>query len=713
MLQTVDGHPVVDTEDYDSVAARFERGEEALFVVERGGRALSLEVRPGRDAEWGQRALVGLLVAMCLVVVWLLTRRWSDLRARLLGWLLLLAAAELALPWDTVGFVGLAVFAEVVYRFLAAGQIAVAIHLAGMLPSRAAWLRARPWIVPALYASALALATTSGAVFLWEVVADRGRFPWPSLHPDRLLFDIGLPLGAVVAVSILARTAWRFGEHRGRVQAGLILLGLLPWTLQILWSTAMEVSAAVPVVDTTPLFLVGVLIFAFSVIVAVYRYGLFDIELVVRRGLALTVASALLMVLAYAGLALLGLAASRRVALGAPAVWATVVVAFGSGLLFEPLRRGVERWLDRGIFHERHALRRRLIDLTRALPTLGTLPRMSRHLTSKVRETFDARTTALFLTDPASGLLTTLISKPGVQQKTSELPLFLSPEDPAIERLRRDERPRTVAELGPMGAAMADRLRSLHTELLVPLVHHQQLVGILALGPRLRDRYGAEEKELLLLLARHAATVFENVRLFQSATYEPLTGLLRREAVLESLAREAERAQRYRRPLTVAMADIDHFKDVNDAHGHLAGDRVLQRVAAELITGLRATDTVGRYGGEEFLIVWPETRIEDAAKVAEDIRHRVSTLRTRLDDGAVVRVRISIGLHSNATLSPDDPEPATRLVEGADRALFHAKEAGRDRVETAGIDPETIATVRAARAARRRVDRDHRRRTST
>ena len=116
------------------------------------------------------------------------------------------------------------------------------------------------------------------------------------------------------------------------------------------------------------------------------------------------------------------------------------------------------------------------------------------------------------------------------------------------------------------------------------------------------------------LLATQAATVFENARLFESATYEGLTGLYRREAILEILDREWSRSVRYDRPLAVALADLDRFKWVNDRSGHLVGDLVLQRVAAELKGQLRETDFIGRFGGEEFLLVLPEIRSRRAPR---------------------------------------------------------------------------------------------------
>jgi diguanylate cyclase (GGDEF)-like protein len=205
---------------------------------------------------------------------------------------------------------------------------------------------------------------------------------------------------------------------------------------------------------------------------------------------------------------------------------------------------------------------------------------------------------------------------------------------------------------------------------------------VVLLGERERsERYPAEELELLSLLSHLVATTFENARLFESATYEGLTGLFRRETIIEHLHSEVARAQRYGRPLTVGMADLDHFKQVNDRFGHLVGDAVLQRVARTIAAALRGTDSVGRYGGEEFLLVLPETSLDEGLRVAEKVRELVQELSTTADDGREVRVTISIGLASLDNLDPALGIDATDLIAVADSNLYAAKSAGRNRIE--------------------------------
>jgi len=165
------------------------------------------------------------------------------------------------------------------------------------------------------------------------------------------------------------------------------------------------------------------------------------------------------------------------------------------------------------------------------------------------------------------------------------------------------------------------------------------------------------------------------LRLYRQATRDPLTGLFNRRLLMERLAVEMERAARYQRQLTVLLFDLDKFKRVNDTLGHLAGDAVLRHFARVVEAALRTSDMVGRYGGEEFLAVLPETGPERGCEVAERIRSGCHTSPATTADGTEVAFTTSIGV---ATLQPgEDPEA---LLTRVDASLYQAKETGRDRI---------------------------------
>ena len=230
-------------------------------------------------------------------------------------------------------------------------------------------------------------------------------------------------------------------------------------------------------------------------------------------------------------------------------------------------------------------------------------------------------------------------------------------------------------------SALATRLRISGVAVVQPIAARDELVGLVLVGEKNGGlAFPADEVELLELFSSHLATVLDNVSLFETATIDGLTGLLRREALLARLDTELARTTRYQRPLSVAMIDLDHFKEINDRHGHPMGDVILRKVARAIAESVRTTDALGRYGGEEFLLVLPETPLETALRVSKGLREKIESLRVETENGVAVRVTISIGLAS-AECAPTGEAPSLEdLVGAADRSLYAAKNAGRNRV---------------------------------
>lgn len=158
-------------------------------------------------------------------------------------------------------------------------------------------------------------------------------------------------------------------------------------------------------------------------------------------------------------------------------------------------------------------------------------------------------------------------------------------------------------------------------------------------------------------------------------TLDPLTGVSNRATVLHQMEAHVELARRHHRALSVILADLDHFKRVNDTHGHRAGDQVLEAFGALLMRRLRGSDPVGRLGGEEFLVVLPETTAAPALTAAEDLRHAFAEQRLDLGDESPLRVTCSFGV---AELKPGDVDSGALLAR-ADAALYAAKAGGRNR----------------------------------
>jgi len=160
-----------------------------------------------------------------------------------------------------------------------------------------------------------------------------------------------------------------------------------------------------------------------------------------------------------------------------------------------------------------------------------------------------------------------------------------------------------------------------------------------------------------------------------AATFDKLTGVNNRQALLGALVSEVERASRYGRPLSVAFVDIDHFKTVNDNYGHATGDVVLRGVAQAIKDNLRASDQVGRYGGEEFMLLLTETDVEEGAILTEKLRNIVARQRFPIGGGVDISVTISIGIAGGG----GGQLRTENLVRDADAAMYSAKSLGRNQ----------------------------------
>lgn len=214
----------------------------------------------------------------------------------------------------------------------------------------------------------------------------------------------------------------------------------------------------------------------------------------------------------------------------------------------------------------------------------------------------------------------------------------------------------------------------------LPLTSHAHHLGVIYVYRDDRDTFESSEIELLSTFARLAAETIESARLHErlagEARTDVLTGLYNRREFEQRLAEEHARAKRYNKPYVFMMLDIDYFKQVNDAHGHAAGDTVLKTLAEILRKQLRDADIPARYGGEEFAAIFPEIDDTAAKQVAERVRRAVAATPFRLPDGREINMTVSIGVSSY----PKDADTPREVVDCADRALYAAKEAGRNRV---------------------------------
>jgi two-component system, cell cycle response regulator len=220
-------------------------------------------------------------------------------------------------------------------------------------------------------------------------------------------------------------------------------------------------------------------------------------------------------------------------------------------------------------------------------------------------------------------------------------------------------------------------MKMLNPSLIVPLMSKGVLNGIIILGERINIKsFNESEKEYLMDIASLAGIAIHNASLYEMATTDMMTRLKIHHYFQTLLIEEIDRAHRLSRPLSLIMADLDHFKILNDTHGHQAGDMVLINVAKIIKESIRQMDVASRYGGEEFAIILPGTEIHEALIVAERIRQNIEK-SIIVYDNRNLQATISIGV---TQYEPDVDTFKNILIERADKALYISKRNGRNLV---------------------------------
>lgn len=216
------------------------------------------------------------------------------------------------------------------------------------------------------------------------------------------------------------------------------------------------------------------------------------------------------------------------------------------------------------------------------------------------------------------------------------------------------------------------------------LDHERRLIrevyDVIRVAEESEARYQELESRMLSLQRENLDLTVRNRTLSEVSSRDTLTGLYNRWYVIEKIDSELNRAIRHGSPMSLLMLDIDHFKRINDTWGHPAGDEVLKSVGKMLKESCRVYDVPGRYGGEEFCIVLPETKPGNTNVVAERIRKRLESTELPMG-GESVAVTASIGIAGTENQGDDEMLSPAALIDRADRALYSAKTRGRNRIE--------------------------------
>lgn len=315
-----------------------------------------------------------------------------------------------------------------------------------------------------------------------------------------------------------------------------------------------------------------------------------------------------------------------------------------------------------------------------------SLPGLLNSLTDGMQASFRVKSIQLILLDPEYEIRR-LLDNTGIPQDAFPLIRFvddLNSVNPRYASLRS-------SWLGPFLTPEYNGLFSdcqeLRSMAILPIHCHGQLVGSLNLGCSNSQRFTRQHAcDFLDRLATIAGVCLENAinreRLLISGLTDPLTELHNRRYLDRRLEEEMARANRYRQPLSCLFVDADHFKQINDRHGHQAGDQVLKELASRIRSQLRASDIATRYGGEEFALLLPQTSLDEALLLAERIRLEVVGSPFVTDQGEVLTLSVSIGVSETLPMLGNSPhhELGQHLLASADQAVYQAKASGRNRI---------------------------------
>jgi len=341
----------------------------------------------------------------------------------------------------------------------------------------------------------------------------------------------------------------------------------------------------------------------------------------------------------------------------------------------QELRRQLQSLLDAAKANERKL--DRFDALERRLVAVGSMEELVNLLLVDCREEFGLDAAELWLLDPDEELRRALPALPMVKA-----PQLLDGHGPLKDLFGAARTTRLIGP-GPDQALLAQAFGAeagVRSAALLPLIRQGLLIGSLHLGSRDPERYDAASgTKFLDRLAAIAAIAIESMlnreRLRRAGMTDGLTGVHNRRYFDHRSLIEFSQAVRHRYPLACLFLDIDHFKAINDRHGHPTGDEVLRQVGGLILRSLRTGDLAARYGGEEFVVLLPRTDLAGACEVAERIRLMVQDAPFVTPEGGTVSATLSVGL---AMLEAGATSFA-ELLSAADRAVYEAKRAGRNR----------------------------------
>ena len=490
----------------------------------------------------------------------------------------------------------------------------------------------------------------------------------PTVYPIALMI-LGL-LGS--AIFSLIQQYRHLKDALARSRIAYILIGftiVIPFTL----------TNFLPYLAKYPLANLSNLANAFILTYAIQRYQLLDIRLVSRRGLAYSILATFIIAI-YLGLAfVIRIFAPHWPIYGVALAGAVTVLPIV--IFFQLARRKTLEWVDRQFFGETYDYRQFLLNYSDKMGNVLNIDELAENMLEPITKALHTREASLLLPDSESGDFATKFTyrADGVEPAANP---YLRKDNPILTWLAKEGRPfnvdsiDTIPELKGLWKDERHHLINSKSELLLPIRSRGRLVGVLALtGKKSDSPYYTEDISLLITMANEAGIVIDNALLYADAILrshtDGLTGLFNHRYFHERLEEEISRSSRFGTALSLIMMDLDLFKPYNDIYGHVAGDEVLRQIGQCVRHSVRGIDIPCRYGGEEFTIILPETRLDDAYHVAERIRKTIELEMFTKQ----IPLTASLGIAS----WPADGVTKEELIACADGAMYLAKAMGRNQ----------------------------------
>ena len=503
---------------------------------------------------------------------------------------------------------------------------------------------------------------------------------------DATLYLLFLFLGAFMGTALfyLARAFRSSTDPQERNRIGYLLTAICVWMVFAL-------TNLVPTLANYSVDHIGNIAFTLIISYTILRYQLLNIRLVARRGLAYLILVGTLFGIGT-GAVLVGLRFFQPQPTSSYILFATLL-AILVFLMARPLRYFVQEGVDRLFYRGTYEYRQTLLSFSSKMGGILKLDELAKEMLPAMTKAIHITQARLLFQDTSSGDFITQFTYPEVKGEATD-GLRFNTDNPIVAWLEKKPSPLSpgqidsIPEFKGLWQSEREQITASNLGLLCPIKSRGRLIGILALGKKQADTlYTHDDIELVMSMASQAGVIVENAQLYSQALVrantDGLTGLYNHRHFHERLEQEIGRGSRFGTMFSLIMLDVDLFKAYNDIYGHLAGDGVLRRIGGYIDSSIRSIDLAFRYGGEEFAIILPETRLDDAYRVAERIR---KTIEAQTSSRAMP-ITASLGIAN----WPIDGVMKEEVIACADAALYQAKQAGRNRTCLSSdlVKPET------------------------